>query len=629
MHVLAIGNIYEMMDSQHYSTSELAKVDAMHLSQKSIYWETEFGPPTIAVVGKKPKSITMDSLPQAIKSSLPREILTVSDCFQPTRSLVENIHDWTRLLEALIIGENSVHIVAYWYSPYIPRLATKLRNEGFVVTTEFPVELEQTGPSLIHHLKDKVMFHQWLLGRGFTALRPYTYEAESLQEVANFLETMGPDSVWVLKSADSVGGAGVFKLVSEEKMDEDWLLQRMQPLPGYSSFHEPPFLIEQDVSKGEHVLFPTADFFVGRDGTVDENVYTSIQRIADGRYYTGFETHAGRIPKSDIEQIEFHTQSIARELAKEGFRGWGNLDFATRDGDIFLLEFNPRRSALLDGINVRRLLGGKDIGQVLMEDYLPAEDIIKFNSESCFVLLDAYHGSQWNWLGAILMINSEEQREGLLYQTNLLTTSDRRPVDIERQMPSPNKSNQSFIDITIREMAFHDLDEVQALAQASCVPEEDSPQSHLTGCWTKEQYRFGLHNKGDVSLSVAESNDGAIIGVFAAFKFQSIQRLYPIWTYGETMLSEVLELHEQRPFTYWEDHMVVHPAHRRKGIAANMLKHCLHRGHDTSVESGMGAVLSEPYRNVASEQMLLERGGEFQKFSEGCGRVWSLYGTYE
>jgi len=626
MQVLVIGNIYEMMDTQHQSNSELAKIDAKHLSQKAIYWETEFGPPTIAIVGKELMSLTLDSLPKAIKNSLPREIITVNDCFQPTRSLIENIGEWNRLLKALNTGDRYVHIAAYWYSPFILKLASKLRNEGFIVTTEFPVELEEVGSSLIQNLKDKVNFHRWLTRKGFALLRPYTTVANSLKEVANFLTTMGPDSPWVLKSADSVGGAGVFKLISEEEMDENWLLQRMEPLPGYYSFNEPPFLIEQDVSKGDHVLFPTADFFVALNGTVCENIHTSLQRIAEGRYYTGYESNAGRIPSTDVEKIEQHTRNIARSLAKEGYRGWGNLDYAIRDGEIFLLEFNPRRSALLDGISVQRRLGGGGTYHVLMEDYLPAQETTNFKSEFYIILLDAFQGSQWNWLGAILLLDSDEERENLLSQTNLRTIAEGPPLELTSQKGRSNKPHHSHGSVIIREMEFHDIEEVHALAKGACAPTKDSIQSHLTGCWTKEQYRFALHNKRDVSVSVAESIDGTIIGVFSALKFQSIQRLYPLWGYGDKMLTEVWNIHQQRPFLYWEDHMVVDPAHRRKGIAVQMRKHCLLDSQNSTKQSGMGAVLREPSWNIASEATIRGLGGEFQKFSESSGKKWSIYG---
>ena len=629
--VITIGNMYEMMHPSHYEESELAVVDAQHLSQKALYWMTEQGSPTIAIVGKMLNPTTIDSLPNQIKNILPTETIIVSDCFRPTKSLIENEADWNQLINALEGGSSIVHIAAYWFSQYIPILAEKLRALGFKVTTEYPHDMEDEAPKLIHFLNNKVSFHEWLLEQGLEAIRPYTFIATNLDEVVTFLQSMGPDSRWVLKSADSIGGAGVFKLLSEEKMNVEWLRERMTSLPGYSAFSTPPFLIEQDVSLGHNICFPTADFFIHPNGTVGEEIHISIQRIADVRYYMGFETNGNRIPSETIAQIRDQVMTTASKLSAEGYRGWGNFDFAIRDQSIYFLEFNPRRSALLDGLNLKNHLPGGHHHIYLMEDYMEDEEIPTLNSLDCLTVLDAFSDSTWNWSGTMISASSKNDLKTILQSVQLPMMCSDVTTNLTLSHAPLDTPTIEHGGVTIRCMCFSDIEGVHHLSMNSRKSQKVThPQSgYLAGSWSKEQYRFALHNSEDVRISVAESEDGSIVGVFSALRLESIERLYPLWTYGDDMLNDVLTIHEHHPFSLWEDHMTVSPPYRRRGIASHLREHCISTNIESIPESGMGAVLRHPVRNTASEQMLIRNGLELLTETNGAGRLWMIYGSQD
>lgn len=627
--VITIGNMYEMMHPSYYNDSELAKIDAQHLSQKALYWLTEQGPPTITIVGKTLKPTTIESLPSQIRDILPGETIIATDCFKPTKSLIENEADWNELIKALEDGTNTIHIAAYWFSEYIPILAEKLRMLGFKVTTEYSQDMEAKAPKLIHFLNNKVSFHEWLVEQGLGVICPYTFIAEDLDEVATFLQSMGPDSRWMLKSAYSVGGAGVFRLLSEEKMNVEWLQERMTSLPGYSAFPTPPFLVEQDVSLGKDICFPTADFFIHLDGTIGDEISISIQRIADGRYYMGFETNGGRIPADTITEIRNQVTNIASKLSAEGYRGWGNFDFAIRDQSIFFLEFNPRRSALLDGLNLKNRLLGRHNHICFMEDYMEGENITSESFGDYITILDAFSDSTWDWSGIISMAPSNNDFETTLQSFNLPMMCD----DITTNSTFPkNPSHTHTIEhggVTIRCMRFSDIEDVYHLCMNSRKSLEslDIQSGYLAGAWSREQYRFALHNAEDVKISVAESDEGSIVGVFSALRFDSIERLYPLWTYGDEMLTVIQSMQIDNPRSLWGDHMAVSPNYRRRGIATQLRLYCLSTNSEEDSKSEMGVVLRSPDSNTASEELLLRNGLEYLGFVNGVGKHWMIIGT--
>ncbi len=91
---------------------------------------------------------------------------------------------------------------------------------------------------------------------------------------------------------------------------------------------------------------PSADFWVDVDGTT--TMVALAEQVLNRARYAGSRSWSPR-DRATRAMADTIGNDVGRELHREGYRGFFNLDFAaTSDGDFAVLEINVRQSAPLD-----------------------------------------------------------------------------------------------------------------------------------------------------------------------------------------------------------------------------------------------------------------------------------------
>ncbi len=161
----------------------------------------------------------------------------------------------------------------------------------------------------------------------------------------------------VVKSAAAVGGAGVFFVDSSQirvgTSCKEFLHENGQNEPDRS----PPFLVEERV---DWDASPTVDIEVVQRGRVSL-VGVALQRLYDGRYYTGFYSSPHLEGRWWFAKVVALAEIVGLKLADLGYVGPANVDFVVSavEQRVTLIEVNPRRSALIDGFSLRDVKYGK------------------------------------------------------------------------------------------------------------------------------------------------------------------------------------------------------------------------------------------------------------------------------
>lgn len=349
--VVTIGNAFELVYRHveaYIDLSELARVDECHFGQKAAFWSTRHGQPSIVICTSAPSDRVLGATyedrqrptfiaPARTSSSICLDVLADSSAV-------------VRLLSVLDRNKK-VYLAPYVHTFHVEKLGAFLVDMGYDLV-DYRNQAE-----LVKLLWDKAIA-QRLVFQSVELLsrhRPKSVVARSehhLFDAVAWFARQGIEKV-VVKSAAAVGGAGVFFLdsrsVRQGSSHQDFLVGLGQNEADRSA----PFLIEEWVQSDAS---PTVDIDVTQTGQV-EVVGIALQRLFDGRYYTGFYSSPVLEGRWWFKTVETLARVVGRKLANLGFLGPANVDFVVSSTEhrVTLVEVNPRRSALIDGFSLRKM----------------------------------------------------------------------------------------------------------------------------------------------------------------------------------------------------------------------------------------------------------------------------------
>jgi hypothetical protein len=415
--VLTIGNAYE---SAVRAPEPIAKMeplflaDEAHLSQKAAYWLTPLGFPSAAVC-RMPVLASSGPTPTSHYVCPPRKTSSIS------ADLLAD--DATRdVLLHLLDRKSPVLVSPYAWSREACAVRDWLTEFGYDVLTP-AVDLDQ-----LAKLNSKVATQLSFFGArpDLATLRPHCSIAGDLNglddAVRRVARASGGEQV-VVKSSIGVGGDGVF-FVDANAVDRGEPAASMMFATGYNGRNiTPPFLVEAFIPG---IAFPTVDLVVRPTG-VDWLCGAYEQRLFDKRYFAGFhmlDQHASRSVPWFPRLLEA-AETVGNALAEESYEGYINVDFVvTADGIPFVVELNPRRSALLDGIGLAHHVLGDGFGcNISCADYIEArgtssqadaaarlQRVTDAAGGGVRIALDAGYESDYAWLSLVALTSADAER---------------------------------------------------------------------------------------------------------------------------------------------------------------------------------------------------------------------------
>jgi len=349
--VITIGNAFELVHQDvepYFALSEFAKVDERHFGQKASFWATRYGWPSVVVCTSAPSEMVLKATygtrqrpafvePMRISSSVCLDLLTDQAALGKLISVLDR--------------ETKILLAPYVHTAHVENLAMFLLDAGFSLVDYRPQA------ELVRSLYNKVTAQQ-LIFEPIDLLRvhrPRSTVANSINELPAAISSLKHLGVteFVVKSAVAQGGAGIFFFNNRQLKQ----CQRLDDLLTGLGQNEPtrsaPFLIEERV---QSEASPTVDIEITRTGKV-ELIGLALQRLYDGRYYTGFYASPSFSSRWWYKDVIALSKSVGERLADLGYLGPANVDFvfSTADRRITLIEVNPRRSALIDGFSIREL----------------------------------------------------------------------------------------------------------------------------------------------------------------------------------------------------------------------------------------------------------------------------------
>jgi len=351
--VVALGNVYEVglsFPTPVEQQSELFRSDEMHLSQKAAYWETPYGQPAI-VVARSPVRRWHSSLgrpdwvcPPQVTSSICSDLLADHTTIDSLRRALD--------------PARPVHLAPYAHTGHVVRVAEWMAAQGFRVQDWPAAQAELTTLFL-----SKSRVHREVFGSSpeLLALRPQCQIVNEVEELPSGIRRLAEATGCaeaVVKSDLGVGGDGVFFIDATAAREAagvgailDLLVARGYNVPRV----EPPFVLEQRIAS---IASPTVDLWIYSPTDV-ELVGLCAQRLYDRRYYAGFYMQSWSVLRRSnwVSSTIDASKLIGHRLAGFGYRGPLKIDFVIAANDQpYVVEINPRRSALVDGISlVRRL----------------------------------------------------------------------------------------------------------------------------------------------------------------------------------------------------------------------------------------------------------------------------------
>jgi hypothetical protein len=407
--VISIGNAFEILYAKPTPLShlsELARADERHFSQKSTYWRTRHGDPSIVICTDPPSDEILSRI--FIDRARPDFICPIRQTSSICADLCSNRETFSRLV-SLLRRDRPVHVAPYIYTPGVKKIASLLQALGFHLVDSEDIS------GLVNNLCNKIFAHENIFKSVDTLRRhrPRCLVARSdsqLAKAANILFDEGVPEI-AIKSARAVGGSGVFFLPSERRDLLTTSLPELLTGRGQNDVERSaPYLIEERVSAD---LSPTVDIDVTAKKVSIEGI--ALQRLFDNRYYNGFYHSVAMQQEWWFELVEYLASLIGRQLASCGYVGPANIDFVISNSDrsVTLIELNPRRSALVDGFSLWRRLAGDGSTSVSVVDYLNlSTDLLSSGPpplDGVLPILDGGLRSNYHWVG--LLAEGDEIRD--------------------------------------------------------------------------------------------------------------------------------------------------------------------------------------------------------------------------
>jgi len=427
--VVTIGNAFELVFQRveaYSELSELAVIDERHFGQKAAFWSTRFGQPSVVVCTSAPSGRLLDGIyedcpqptfiePRRVSSSICRDLLADSSTLG--------------LLLSVLDRDKNVYLAPYVHTSHVERLGAFLMERGYsLVDYRHQAELVKLLWNKVN--AERLVFHPVDL---LNKHRPKSIAADSEQELSDaiaWLALQGVEKI-VVKSAAAVGGAGIFFIdyhnIRQGSSHWDYLVGVGQNEVDRSA----PFLVEEWVQSD---FSPTVDLEVTQTGKI-EVVGIALQRLYDGRYYTGF--YASPVFEGHwwFKAVENLARVVGYKLADLGYIGPANVDFVVSLSEhrVTLIEINPRRSALIDGFSLRKTkYASQSNTSISVADYVnissrsitlsSAFEELSANEKHCAMVLPVADGgfdSRFRWLGILAVGGNSVDSEDILTEAVL------------------------------------------------------------------------------------------------------------------------------------------------------------------------------------------------------------------
>lgn len=366
--VISVGNAYELVcrEERAYDTlSELARIDEVHFGQKAALWDTPYGPPRVTICTRRQSDALLGALfyssaeaplfiqPVRASSSICSDLLADSNALSSLRGALDR--------------RRPVYLAPYVHTTQVETLARWLMRAGFEL---YGFKLQS---AVVQSLRDKTFVEHNVFGASqrLRQYRPRCLLARSIHELRQSCRVMARAGIAkvVIKSANAVGGAGTY-YVEASRIEQ---VHGLDDLLLASGSNEPdrafPFVVEECVP---WQISPSVDIHIDNGGEASL-VGVGLQRLYDRRYYIGFCYSPEMKAQRWYGKVVGIALDVGRQLAAMGFQGPANVDFIVSDEDVFLVEVNPRRSALLDGYSLAaRRNGAWDRMPISVADYVRA-----------------------------------------------------------------------------------------------------------------------------------------------------------------------------------------------------------------------------------------------------------------
>ena len=272
----------------------------------------------------------------------------------PQRFTSETAEDFLRDTEAMEAIERfakkygNIHFVSWGATPGAYQLLKKINTFNPACIADMPDELNAC---TVSKYDSKIGFKN--LCNKLKLRVPVGYLCDSMKEAIDVMRTLHYNQKSFLLKADrGAAGFGNIKigsaLLSQPFNDvEEYITKNIKDLPYFESG---PMLVEEFVEVPSYIRHGDSDI---RSGFVSAEILAngSTQIIAGGvdihgesGYYEGARLGKGIFQEQFLRKLEDIMYRLGNEIAHNGYRGhWGINYMLNKDGEITLIEMNPRR----------------------------------------------------------------------------------------------------------------------------------------------------------------------------------------------------------------------------------------------------------------------------------------------
>jgi len=254
-------------------------------------------------------------------------------------------------------GAKKLTLVSYSASTYFLKLVRKLRKRGLTIYT--PSAPDETNVWTVNFYGSKSGIRQFAQKSGVLEpdfKMPDGLVTAGISDTAKIAASKYiKEGGVVIKTNKGHSGAGVLiyrkgDLPEKFRACEMKIRKTLKQDLYWSKF---PVVIESLIKPDMKIGggFPNAEFIIRKNGSI-ELLYYCGMRIDDKGVFKGVEINEKALPKRVAARIVDTGYFIGEQYAKEGYRGYFDIDFiAAKDGEIYVNESNVR---LTGGTHVYR-----------------------------------------------------------------------------------------------------------------------------------------------------------------------------------------------------------------------------------------------------------------------------------